>query len=75
MTIDSVSSSSSTLSPSLRPQQQADQAKQAELAKQAERSKQAEEKSATSQVAQEPKPKPVVNTQGQTTGSVVNTTA
>jgi hypothetical protein len=63
MTINSVASGSSTQV--VRPQPPADQTRQAELAKQAEQAKQKEETKA----------QPVVNTQGQATGSVINTAA
>lgn len=68
MAINSVSPSIGTLSQSVRPQQQADQAKQAE---------QAEERAKARQQVEEPKKsnKHVVNTLGQKTGTVVNTTA
>lgn len=59
--------------PSIRPQQQqTEQSKQAEEAKRAEREKQAEQ---AKQATKAQPPKPVVNTLGQQTGSLVNTTA
>lgn len=59
--------------PSIRPQQQpTEQSKQAEEAKRAEREKQAEQ---AKQATKAQPPKPVVNTQGQQTGSLINTTA
>jgi len=59
-------------SQAVRPQPQADQTRQAELAKQAEQAKQARRDEQSKQ-AEEAKPQPVVNTQGQTTGNVINT--
>jgi len=56
--------------PSIRPQQQ-----QTEQSKQAEQAKRAEQEKQAMQSAQAQPPKPVVNTQGQQTGSLINTTA
>jgi hypothetical protein len=69
---------SSTNAPPLRPQLQADQAKPDEQARKAEQARQ-EEKAKQTKQAKQPeqsnKAPPVVNTQGQTTGKVVNITA
>ena len=72
MAINSVVSSSN--SQAIRPQPQADQARQAELTKQAEQTKLAKQAEQTKQ-KEETKAPPVVNAQGQTTGSVINTVA
>lgn len=64
MAINPVTSSAN--SQVIRPQTQADQARQAELARQAKRPEPPTEAV---------KPQPVVNTQGQTTGGTINTTA
>lgn len=62
--------------PSIRPQQQqTEQSKQAEQAKRAEQEKQAEQAKQAAKGAKAQPPKPVVNTQGQQTGSLINTTA
>lgn len=72
MAINSVTSSSSAQA--ILPQPPADQTKRAELAKQAEQAKQAKQAEQT-QLPEEVKPKPTVNVQGQTTGSVIDTVA
>jgi hypothetical protein len=72
MAINPVAPGSS--SQAILPQPQADRTKQAELAKQAEQAKQAE-LAEQAKPTEAPKAKPTVNTQGQTTGSVVNTVA
>lgn len=64
--------SSGTSSQAIRPQPQADQTRQAELTKQAALAKQAKQAEQTQQATKAP---PVVNGQGQTTGSIINTTA
>lgn len=69
MAINPVTSGSSYQA--TRPQPQADQTEQAKQARKAEQAKQAEQ----AQPKEEPKAKPVVNTQGQTTGNIVNTTS
>lgn len=64
--------SSGSSSPVTRSQPQVDQARQAEQqARKAEQAKQAEQVKPT----EEPKAKPIVNTQGQTTGNTINTTS
>jgi len=72
MAINSVASGSSTQA--ILPQPPVDQTRQAELAKQAEQAKLAKQAEQTQQ-PEEVKPKPVVNAQGQTTGSVIDTVA
>jgi len=70
MAIDSVSSS--TNAQPTRPQVSTDQANAAEEARRAEQARQDENEKQAKQTEQ---PRPVVNTQGQTTGQVVNVTA
>lgn len=72
MAINSVTSGSSTQA--ILPQPPADQSKRAELAKQGEQAKQVKQAEQTRQ-PEEVKPKSSVNTQGQTTGSVIDTVA
>lgn len=69
MAINPVTSSSG--SQAILPQPQSDQTRQAELARQARQAEQARQ----SKPAEETKAPPVVNTQGQTTGGTINTTA
>lgn len=81
MAISPVSSSITASTPSVRSQPQADQVKQQERPQQAEKPepvKQAAKpvtKEAVKEAAETPKPRPVVNTQGQTTGRVISTSA
>ena len=72
MVINSVTSGSSTQA--VLPQPPADQTKRAELARQGEQAKQVKQAEQTRQ-PEEVKPKPSVNAQGQTTGSVIDTVA
>ena len=73
MAINSVASGSSTQA--TLPKPPVDKTRQVEeLAKQAEQAKLAKQAEQTQQ-PEEAKPKPVVNTQGQTTGSVIDTVA
>lgn len=69
MAINPVASGSSY--PAARPQPHADRTEQTEQARKAEQAKQAEQ----TRPSEEPKAKPVVNTQGQTTGKTINTTS
>lgn len=70
MAINSVSSSTSPTAQSVRPQTQPDQAQLA-----AKQATEEQSKTQAKQQAEASKPQPVVNTQGQTTGTLVNTTA
>lgn len=58
----------------VRPQPQADNTEQTEQAQKIEQAKQARQ-SEQIKPTEEPKAKPVVNTQGQTTGNSINTTS
>ncbi|OHC62713.1 MAG: hypothetical protein A2045_02050 [Rhodocyclales bacterium GWA2_65_20] len=69
MAINSVSSSTSANAQSVRPQKQPEQAQQTKPAAQEQA------KTETKPQAEAPKPQPVVNTQGQKTGTVINITA
>lgn len=81
MAINSVSSSTSANAQLVHAQKQPDraqQAKQTTQAKQAQQSQsraQAKPEAEAPKQAAAPKHKPVVNTQGQKTGTVINTTA
>ena len=71
MPVNSVTSNASPqIARTRQDEQQAEQAKRAEQARHAEQTRQTEQ-----QVRQVQQQKPVTNTQGQKTGSVVNTTA
>lgn len=75
MAINTVSSSTAAGAPSVRAQpkevQQQERPKQAEQPEPAKKKAQPEVKAQ----AEAPKPQPVVNTQGQTTGRVISTSA
>jgi len=78
MAVNSVSSSTTANTPSVRSQPQAEQVKPQERPKQQEPAAapvKNEAQPAAQVQAEAPKPRPVVNTQGQTTGRIISTSA
>jgi len=79
MAINSVSSSTAANIASVRSQPQSVQVKLQEPPKQEERpalvKQSAKPPAASKEPVEEPKPRPVVNTQGETTGRVISTSA
>lgn len=73
MAIDSVGSSTSAQP--IRAQLDTEQARSSEEARKADEARRKKEEEQQAQQTKQPESRPVVNTQGQTTGQIVNVTA